>query len=96
MSGPGDYVKTVQFMSEKLEEGLTSGKDILIFSKAIWKHMFPNSNIDQIFDVLISEDDFNVGEITYAIEQFFKSNSQDFPKFLKEHFGITINKNTEL
>ena len=96
MSGPGDYLKTVQFMSEKLEEGLTSGKDILIFSKAIWKHMFPNSNIDKIFDVLISEDDFDVGNIIHMIEQFFKSNSQDFLKFLEEHFKIVFNKNTEL
>ena len=60
MSGPGDYVKTVQFMSEKLEEGLTSGKDILIFSKAIWKHMVPSSNIDKLFDILLSEDDIDV------------------------------------
>ena len=53
------YVKTVQFISEKLE-GLASGSDILIFSKAIWKHMVPSSNIDKLFDILLSEDDIDV------------------------------------
>ena len=95
MSGQSDYVKTMEVIHEKLAE-ITSERDILIFFKDMWKHMVPSSNIDKLLDILLLEDDFDVGEMIYMIEQFFKSNSQDFLKFLKEHFKIVLNKNTEL